>query len=237
MGDDRNDRCELHDHQGSDEGRSSDQELIFHPERTEPDWLPFGAFGKTLRCAYGEVSGELYSVIAEEAFKQWSQTKTGDYGVGVGNTLDDKAKIERVGKLGEIVFAKFTGLPVDFTYREGGDRGYDFEVNNITFDMKTALRNYGAGLVKAISENGIKLELRADNYIFGFRVEENREDGFIKVAIVGWQTKEWILEKAKIHDAKARKKDGSPCDWQNYEVPYHKVLPIRDLIEQIKSVV
>jgi len=114
------------------------------------------------------VKGVEYDVAKEYSSKMWSNSKRGEWGVGLANSVRDPFRVERVGLLGEIAFAKIFGLSVDLTYRPSGD-DQDFKLFNcLSVNVKTSTRNYGCGLVKVRSETGIDIPLRQDIYVFGY---------------------------------------------------------------------
>lgn len=174
------------------------------------------------------VTGEEYIVCDEYSQKRWSNKKTGTFGGGILNTDDDPYRTERTGLLGEVAFAKLTGLPVDLGYHELGDE-CDFRFDNATLDVKTAakLPKYRAGLIRVEGINGVEIELKSDLYVFGFVCCDNRKKKLGSVTFVGYQRRDWILEYGSV-------KPGKAGGWKNLEVPYEKMLPINDLICSIK---
>lgn len=53
-----------------------------------------------------------------------------------------QAQTEGIGLMGEVAFAKLTGLPLDLALRDGGDQGIDFHSSAGTIDVKTTTTGF-----------------------------------------------------------------------------------------------
>jgi hypothetical protein len=186
--------------------------------------------GEQIEVFNVSVKDDFYDLCVAASLKdQWlHKKKPGHYNNGLGNTYDDPRKVERMGFLGEMGWALVTKLKVNFDYIDGGDK-YDFLPKNLGLDVKTALSNYGAGLIRIITEDGIKLELTSDIYLFAFLEEENIEARCATISYVGWLESDTIKCRKIVP---ARKKDARH---KNYDIPYEQLRPIRDLYEKIYS--
>ena len=166
------------------------------------------------------ISPHLYIKIEECSANRWSNKKKGQFGRGLINNKEDPCKAERIGLLGEAALSEFINRKVDYEYKEGGSP-FDFRLNNLKLDIKTAARNYGTGLIRAKSDKGFVIELQSDVYVFACVEEDDRENKKAIVILKGWLTKEEI-EKCQIVPAKIGKH-------LNYECPHDKLNPIEDL--------
>lgn len=151
---------------------------------------------------------------------RWSNKKKGFFGRGMINSQADPYKVERIGLLGEVALASFLDKLVDFEYKEGGTP-FDFHLEGLTLDLKTAARNYGSGLIRAFTENMTKIELKADIYVFAYLESENKMEKTATVVLTGWQEKCNIL-KLRLTPARVGKHF-------NYELPYDALNPIEIL--------
>jgi len=189
---------------------------LFYPQKIEPTKtfmipqltaLPINVYSVN-------IVGEEYRICDNFAHNMWCSSKAGMWGRGLINTKDDQTKAERTGLLGEMAFSKVYGLGLDIEYKKGG-KSIDFlSCDNKKIEIKTASKKpkYEAGLVKCIKN------LRADIYIFGYVDSDDRENGSATVILVGFDYKENIM--------KQEKKKGKVGDHLNYELPYHKLIPI-----------
>ena len=94
---------------------------------------------------------------------------------------------ELVGLSGEVAFAEFSGLEVDWEERPSGDKGIDFTTpNGMTVDVKTARKAFNL-----IHEENKPF---ADIYILAQYMDDAEE-----AALIGWEYGE-TLEKAPRKD-------------------------------------
>lgn len=168
--------------------------------------------------------------ICDEVSKNyWSSKKGGVYGKGIINTEDDKTRVERVGLLGEMAFAKISGLPMNVSYKEQGD-DYDFRFDGGTIDVKNASRlpPYKQMLVFGKHGNNSKpLELKSDYFVSSFLAFEDRDAKKATIIIVGFCTKDELLSQGLVR-ARAKK-----CSHYNYERHYRDLHPISELLTMI----
>jgi len=195
----------------------------------EPKWLSGRVSVSKQEAAHVFIEGDDYLVCKKYAFHRWSNQKKGPWGSGILNSEDDERRTERLGLIGEMAFAKLTGLPVDVEEHQFGDQ-YDFMVRDVTMDIKLSSNgNHGVGFLK-IRDNDVVIPLKCRVYIFGVCTLDDRERERAGTLILGYQTREWI-------ELNAVEAPGRAGDWTNLEIPFNQLIPIRDLIEQIKNVV
>ena len=162
----------------------------------------------------------LYKKVVESSLNRWSNKKPGQFGKGLINNDIDPCKAERIGLLGEAALGEVIDRKVDYEYKEGGVP-HDFRFNNLKLDIKTAGRNYGCGLIRAMSDKGKLIPLKSDAYIFAFLESENKTNSVACVNLVGWVSKEEV-ENCSVVPAKIGKHF-------NFEIPYDKLHPIEEL--------
>ena len=166
-----------------------------------------------------EIKGENYKKCVEAAKNYWASSKSGNYGRGLINSKDDPMKVERTGLLGEMAFSIFSGLPVDFSYKKGGDKT-DFILNGKTVDVKTAASNYGANCIKAYTASGKYVFRELDIYVAAYVVEDTGESAIVN--LVGYELGSVI----KGFDPKGARARGLH---KNFELDHKKLKPIEDL--------
>lgn len=175
-----------------------------------------------------EITLQDYIKCSISSGNQWSSSKPGQYGKGLGNDTKDPQKIERVSKIAEVVVAGvFDTAPPDFEYKRGGDGGWDLEIAGLKVDIKCALRNYGAGVFKGLTKGG-KSTVKSDIYIFCYLEDEDRVKQTATVVIVGYLTKDEILELELVPPRK--RFTSRPI---NYDVKHSKMHPIEQLAEDL----
>lgn len=175
-----------------------------------------------------KVEGDDYTKCVEAAKNYWASSKKGNYGRGLINSEGDPTKVERTGLLGEMAFSIFSGLPVDFSYKKGGDKT-DFILNGMTIDVKTAASNYGANCIKAYTASGKYVFRELDVYVAAYVQEDNGE--FAIINLVGYELGKNIKEYP-IKGARARGLH------KNFELDHKRLKPIENLTvtATIKSV-
>lgn len=166
-----------------------------------------------------------YQICCETAKHLWSSSKKGNYGRGLANTSEDPYKVERTGLLGEMAFAKMLGLEVDTSYCENGV-AYDFILNGKFVDVKTETKRhkYECGLIYARSESGKTIPLKSDIYVFSYLESENSKENKATIVLLGYCTK---LEVERILPQPGRRQGSTHM---NYEVQYHKLHPLKELM-------
>lgn len=138
-----------------------------------------------------QISSKLYEKCRKHSQNRWSNKKKGFFGRGIINSNDDPCKVERIGLLGEAALALYIDQKVDYKYRDDGTP-FDFNIGGFNIDLKTASRNYGCGLIRAISDRGANIELKSDVYVFAYLEGENKEEKSASIVLTGW------LERCKI---------------------------------------
>lgn len=167
-----------------------------------------------------QIPPKLYEKCNLCSQNRWSNKKTGHFGRGLINSKDDPCKVERIGLLGEAALAQYINQKVDYEYKEGGTP-FDFNLNGLNIDIKTAARNYGCGLIRAVSDRGSVVELKSDIYVFAYLEVENRDEKMATVVLTGWEEK-CKIEKMKTVPARIG-------NHLNYELSYQNLNPIETL--------
>lgn len=201
---------------------SMPEEKFYTGKKVKPSLMKL-TFGDIEKVVYKvDVVGDEYEMCNDFSSNMWANKKTGFYGRGMINSKDDPHKAERIGKLGEMAFSKVFGFPVDFTYREGGDK-YDFVCNKFKVDVKTSSKRpwYEAGLITATNKNGNPMELKSDIYIFGYVMLEDREKKISSIILVGGCDKETVINRPM-----SKAKVGNHL---NYEILYKESTSIKDI--------
>lgn len=173
------------------------------------------------------IQGSDYTKCVECSKNYHANSKKGFFGRGIINSKNDPCKVTRIGLLGEMAFSLYTGLPADMEYRKGG-KTHDFDANGISVDIKTASRDYGAALIRYKSQRGtIVLRKPADIYIGAFLSEEDKENGFANLVLVGWfpynEFKEEWVKPARVGNH------------TNYELPFSEAKPMDSLCQQLQK--
>lgn len=168
------------------------------------------------------ISGELYRACDSFSKMMWANEKTGEWGGGMVNHKKDPRRVERIGCLGEMAFSEISGIPMSMEYRKGGDRHDFFLKDGTSVNVKTASRNYGKGLVRAVSADGYDLDLQSDMYVFGYIEKEDVLRGCSAVVLVGYETRHRIATR-KIKPAMVG-------NHQNYEIPFRELGDLRDIV-------
>ena len=164
------------------------------------------------------IDSENYEACDEASKQWWTKNKRGgEWNPGLLNNPYDTRKTERVGILGEMAFGIMTGLPVNLSYKEFGNTT-DFDVLKYGLDVKTAAKNYNAGLIRCIDEYGRSIPLESDIYAFTYVEFEDRNAKEATIVLVGYQTRNFILQRPIVPARKGYHK--------NYEIPYHELKPM-----------
>lgn len=141
------------------------------------------------------VSGTNYTKCCKASENYWANSKPGFFGRGIINTKEDPFKVTRIGLLGEMAFAIYMGLDLDFDYVAGGEKVDLVLPSGLTVDVKTASRNYGAALIRCKSAKGrrvLTLPKMCDVYVGGYLEEDGVEDE-AKVTLCGWLSKDEVF--------------------------------------------
>ena len=169
-----------------------------------------------------EISGEEYQRCEEFSHNIWANKKKGNWGKGMVNTVEDFHRVERVGSLGEISLAKLVNSQVDFSYKEGGNETDLILRSKFKSEIKTATHNYGQGLIRAVDDRGRSVPLLSDIYVFGYLDEEDVDNKYARVGIVGFEIKKNIIKLDMVPAIRGKH--------LNYAIMYHKLQPILKLI-------
>lgn len=192
----------------------------FYPFEQKPIIRQLVCGDRTLDVFDVNLTVKEYIVCETRAQNMWANSKKGQFGIGLINNENDKHKVERIGSVGEMAFAKVFGLCVDFTYLHRGD-SYDFLLFGNKVNIKTSAHNYGKGLIRAITDQNKALPLTQDIYVFSFVKHDNCNTKECTVTIVGWETRENI-----------KKLPYTPAirgSHQNYQINYNNLQSISKL--------
>lgn len=180
------------------------------------------------QCFRVVVSGDEWQLCNN--IKRWSESKTGDYGGGIGNTKDDPRRVTRVGCLGEMAFAKMLGLPFDDEFKDMGDN-YDFRIHKKKIDVKTSIfRGNEIGLVRCQEGLDRFFPITMDCYVFSYRESEDREIGTASIVFCGWQDRGWVEKRSKAIGS------GRNAIHFNKECHFARLRPIYSLYKWAKNI-
>lgn len=197
----------------------------YKPQVVSPKYTNIEFKNSKRECVSVRIEGDEYDVCDKTSKNMWANKKTGQFGRGLINKQSDPRRVERTGKLGEMAFAKVSDREVDTAYREFGDET-DFLDGDRKIGLKVAASRpgYESGLIRAVTDRLKKLPLRDDITVFGYVADENRASKQADVVLVGWVTKEQILnEFSQLQPAKIG-------NHMNYEIPYYGMRPMRELL-------
>jgi len=202
---------------------------MFFPKVISPVYETIVSNNNILTIIEVLVGGEDYKLCEQSSNNMSVNHKKGEWGLGLSNYENDPRIVERVGRLGEMAFAKIFGLGVDLDYREFGDN-YDFIfLNNLTVDIKTAICRplYDAGLIRAASSENNLLPLKCAVYFFSYIKNENRNEKRATIHLLGGKKRNDIIN---MEIKKARK-----GHHYNYEILYKDLIPVKKIFEVHKS--
>ena len=203
--------------------------------------------------------------VVREKFHLWGDKASFEnkrYRKGILNTKKDPRRTERIGLYGEKVFSLLTGFPLDQSKREEGDPGWDFIIDNLKIDIKTASwenlnftkiykpKYYGEHYLKATDDYGNLLTLRSDVYFICSLIYHNGEKVVIVngkkyrseidatkviIEIKGFILKEEILKNKEQRLADKLVKD-EKAKWKNYYIKNEELIsPLEFLWEHRNS--
>lgn len=198
-------------------------EATYQPKVVVPTTTLQTFDGVSRDCFLTYVEGKDYEVCERYSENNWGNKKPGAYGRGLSKTKSDPYWPARMGKIGEMAFAKVFNVPVDIQYREGGDRKDFLLCEGVTVDQKMAGRNYGCSLVYCVNEKGRKVPVEKDIYVGSYLEDEDRVGKRAIVVMVGFAFKEEVLVSPKMPGRKG-------AGHYNYEVAFAKMHPTADLL-------
>lgn len=175
------------------------------------------------------ISGKEYQecVRCSKGDNFWGNSKRGLYGQGLCRSDDDPFRPARLGKLGEMAFAKIFGTEFDNEYRKKGDK-YDFKMKGYSIDLKTSnpWRKSGPGLIMRYNERGYSIPLSKDIYVFSYCAFDNLEKEMADIVFVGYCMKSDLDDFPVKNGYKGGKH-------KNIEVPFESLVPIQKLYEWV----
>lgn len=175
------------------------------------------------------ISGKDYEQCSKYSKNNWSSTKPGQYGKGLGNTSKDISKIERVSKLSELAVSRLLGTSdPDFAFKRFGDGGTDLLMGITKIDVKCGMRDYGANVFKGATKSG-RSTLKSDLYIFCYLNKEVPEYSTAVITVVGYMTKEQLLRLELVQPRVAFTEDKV-----NYDIKHSDMVPIESLMSDLE---
>lgn len=177
------------------------------------------------KCLNVIISGAEYKRAENHSI--WSETKTSTYGKGLANRNDDPNKVTRIGILGEIAVGHLLGIPVDFTYRNGGDE-QDFTVKGYTIDVKTASYQRNELYVLKTTATGYEIPVKKDYFLLCFLEAENSDEQIASVVVCGVYYSE-MVKKASVRDGAYN------AGHKNYVLSITDSLPIIPFIKEMRN--
>lgn len=193
-------------------------ENLYYPKPSRFDVVKQWYNGFEIEVFKVFIDTDNYEACEESSNQWWTKNKSGgEWNPGLLNTTYDSRKTERIGILGEMAFGIMTGLPVNLAYKQFGNTT-DFEVFKYSLDVKTAAKNYNAGLIRCIDEYGRSVSLSSDIYAFNYVECEDRNAKEATLVLVGYQTRNTIVTRPIVPARKGYHK--------NYEIPYHELKPM-----------
>ena len=188
-------------------GQYTKDKKYYMPDIIFPEFNKNGSVDITL-------TKEEFEVCDYESHRRWSNTKSGIYGSGMINSIQDPCRAERIGLYGEMAYAKIFADKVDCVYRWLGDK-QDFILFDNKVDVKCASNDRQVGLIYYINPEGKYIHLDKDIYVFGNLLEENLIEKRCKVQLFGWCLFDDIKSRNEVRPARFK---ASPHF--NLEMPY-----------------
>ena len=172
-----------------------------------------------------DVGGQDYMVCEEHSKKRWSNKKTGFYGSGIMNTDEDPYRVERIGLLGEVAFGKIFDWPVDLTYRKGGDKN-DFQIGDISIDVKTSFSESGKSRVLHTNSRGKKVISYKDLYVVSFLDFDYPDLAHAAIIFVGYVTRGYLEDRSVVPAPHPK------ATHLNQEILFQECSPMEHLLQQ-----
>lgn len=177
------------------------------------------------KCLNVIVSAAEYEKAANHYI--WAETKQSSYGRGLANRQNDPSKVTRIGILGELAVGNLFGLPVDFTYRHGGDK-QDFIINGRTIDVKTASYQRNELYVLKTTATGYEIPVKKDYFILCFLEGENSDEQIASIVVCGVYSSE-MVKNAIVRDGAYN------AGHKNYVLSITDSLPIIPFIKEMRN--
>ena len=193
------------------------------------------ASGEKITGIIVSLRGEEYDKAVESSNNMWSSEKKGEYGEGEANDdPNDDHRVERTGRMGEMVLAKMTGLKIDVAYIKMGDKEGDLWGCPIKIDAKTSTHfpyycdDRGESmLVYRCHEWGKVLPIDKDIYVSQYVLCEDRKNKLVKIVAVGWATGK-MVRLSNTYPARKGK------HW-NKEIPYSSLYDMKWLVDVLRE--
>lgn len=167
-----------------------------------------------------EITPSEYRACVASSENQWSNQKKGQYGTGMIRTDFDPYKPNRIGKLGEVAFAKAFGGAVDMGFKRYGDK-YDLKVGGKTIDIKTAASKHGSLLVRERTEKGKTIKPTKDLYVAACLLVEDPVRSTATVALLGFCSNEALRAAPLVQGVRGQH--------MNRQLHYNELQPVDDL--------
>lgn len=146
------------------------------------------------------------------------------YGKGIVNSGGDPFKVQRTGLLGEAAFSLWSNLPLDLSYKPGGD-SYDFLIRGHRLDVKCAYRNYQMNLIVRQEYKEGKFHPLKDIYVGSYIVYDFPIHWAAQVCLLGYNVKDEI--------AKVPVTPSSRGVWLNTKLFHRNLRPLTRLKDYI----
>jgi len=137
------------------------------------------------------IDGDLYERVKRASSQMACGKKCTSYGKGIINSGSDPFKVQRTGLLGEAAFSIWSGLPLDLSYKPGGDHS-DFIINGHSIDVKCAYRNYQMNLIVRREFEGGKFHPLKDVYVGSYIVYDFPVHWSAQVCLLGYNVRSEI---------------------------------------------
>ena len=163
-----------------------------------------------------------YEDCEKHSYNSWIRTKEeSTYNNGFFGKKEDSI---RLGNCGEYTFCRFTGsIPSYHIFMKNGDGGVDLTLNDFKYDVKTTTFN-DRFFIRYITEKGIVIPLKSDIYIANRIIEERKDEKYIKLQIMGWQTKSYLMKNKNLAEGPGRN-----ATHININCRFDKLRPITEL--------
>lgn len=173
--------------------------------------------GKLYQVQSAPIDGKDYNACIVGPSFNWTKEKK-TFSKYQDNGFVTNTESDFVGRMGEIGFSILTGLPIDWTYKQGGDKGIDFLFNNYKIDVKTQQQMLDPFWVPTDEK------LMSDYYVFCF-IEHNKVARSATANFVGYMSVEDVLSCATRKSPK--------FNHHNYLVFYDKLKSMDCFLEEL----
>lgn len=183
----------------------------------------------TRRCCLIEANRRAEFRNYKSKSTAWEKGHTGKIVMQGGGVIDATTAPIMAGLLGEVCVATYVNqrfgadiCRADFSLDNRGDGGIDLAPFGFGIDVKARLRDYGANLVRAVSERGYQPTIKCDAFVFC----EWRSGGAV-VDLLGWIYARDVVELPIVP---------ARSGWhKNYEVPSEMLQPMSAFLDHLQA--